>query len=75
MDPLLQAMYTHHLPLEQLSSCPVRLNMVVKQLKSDTNSFLGRLGFLDLAVVNFIVSNANCQRYGETPWKEVVNEY
>ena len=38
-------------------------------------TFLGRHGFLDLAVVNFIVSNANCQRYGETPWKEVVNVY
>ena len=38
-------------------------------------TFLGRHGFLDLAVVNFIVSNGNCQRYGETPWKEVVSVY
>ena len=30
---------THHLPSEQLSLCPVCLNMVVKQLKSDTNFF------------------------------------
>ena len=73
VDPLLQA-----IPIINPRNNSLCVQSVLTWLLSRLRviqTFLGRHGFLDLAVVNFIVSNANCQRYGETPWKEVVNVY